>query len=81
VIDNGRGFEEAEQERVFEMFGRGDNVGDTPGTGIGLAMCKRIVEAHGGRIWAKSEPRRGAQFIFVLPEAGTGGEAPLKLEQ
>jgi signal transduction histidine kinase len=44
-------------------------------------MCKRIVEAHGGRIWAKSEPRRGAQFIFVLPEAGTGGEAPLKLEQ
>ena len=69
VIDNGRGFEEADRERVFEMFGRCDNVGDTPGTGIGLAMCKRIVEAHSGRIWAKSSPRRGAQFIFVLPDA------------
>lgn len=69
VIDNGRGFEEADRERVFEMFGRCDNVGDTPGTGIGLAMCKRIVEAHSGRIWAKSSPRRGAQFIFLLPDA------------
>ncbi len=81
VIDNGRGFGEADHERVFEMFGRCDNVGDTPGTGIGLAMCRRIVEAHGGRIWAKSMPRRGAQFLFVLPEAGPGAEAPPKLEK
>jgi two-component system, sensor histidine kinase and response regulator len=69
IADNGRGFRNSDSERIFEMFGRSDNALAIPGTGIGLATCKRIVEAHGGRIWADSEPGKGAEFFFLLPDA------------
>ena len=69
VHDNGEGFEKEQSEFIFEAFKRlhGRN---NPGTGIGLATCRRIVEQHGGRIWAESEGSgRGATFWFTLPAA------------
>ncbi len=66
VSDNGQGFGQQYAEQIFGIFKRlhGSNI---PGTGIGLALCKRIVEAHGGRIWAKSTPGAGSIFYFTLP--------------
>jgi two-component system, sensor histidine kinase and response regulator len=68
VIDNGRGVDPKDIARVFEMFTRGRDSSSIPGTGIGLAICKRIVEAHGGRIWLKSELNQGSEFCFALPD-------------
>jgi PAS domain S-box-containing protein len=66
VADNGLGFEQANAERIFGVFQRLH--GRTyPGTGIGLAICKRIVERNGGRMWAESAPGAGARFYFTLP--------------
>ena len=67
VRDNGVGIPEEDLERVFDVFVRVHDTPDIPGTGIGLAFCKRIVENHGGRIWAESEPGRGTTFYFDLP--------------
>jgi PAS domain S-box-containing protein len=66
VADNGIGFDPSQAERVFGVFQRlhGRNY---PGSGIGLAICKRIVERNGGRIWAESSPGEGARFYFTLP--------------
>ncbi len=64
VKDDGYGFEQEYAEQVFKMFKRLDN---TPGTGIGLALCKRITENHKGSITAKSEPGKGAEFNIFLP--------------
>ncbi len=66
VIDNGRGIREADRDRIFEMFARAANTGAVAGCGIGLAVCKKIVESHGGRIWVESEPGKGSQFCFTL---------------
>jgi PAS domain S-box-containing protein len=75
IADNGRGFESDEADRIFDLFERLHQDHEIPGTGIGLAICRRIVETHGGRIWAESEPGRGSVFRFTLPasvpEAGT----------
>ncbi len=74
VSDNGRGIPQEDLERIFEPFYRVAHVPNeppVPGTGLGLALAKTLVELHGGQIWAESSPGEGSVFCFTIPLEGS----------
>ena len=82
IADNGIGIDPEYAERIFVIFQRLHNKADYPGTGIGLAMCRKIVEYHGGTIWLDTDVESGSRFCFTLPviaaDESTDGTAPDK---
>ncbi len=67
VSDQGHGIPAGEEQRIFEKFHRVASEGNQGGAGLGLTICRAIVEAHGGRMWADNLPSGGAAFYFALP--------------
>lgn len=76
VRDNGIGIGTEQAERIFGMFTRLNSGERYPGTGVGLAVCQRIVDAHGGRIWVEPAPGGGSQFMFTIARARPDASAP-----
>lgn len=66
VRDNGMGISVESQDAIFQPFHRGSGSGGSPGSGLGLSLCRKIIERHRGRIWVESTPGRGASFFFTL---------------
>ena len=69
VTDNGRGFDSEAAEKIFRLFEQLPEVENTGGQGIGLATCRKIIEAHQGKIWAESTIGHGSKFCFTLPDS------------
>lgn len=67
VADNGAGVPTEEREKIFEMFQRGSTGFGQSGTGVGLALCRRVIEGHGGHIWVEDGPQGGSRFCLTLP--------------
>jgi signal transduction histidine kinase len=78
ISDNGMGFKQEYSDKIFMLFQRlhGRSI---PGTGIGLALCRRIIERQGGRIWVRSEENVGSSFFFTLPLAESAAATPKQL--
>jgi two-component system sensor histidine kinase KdpD len=69
VADRGSGVTPGDEEKVFGKFYRGESAGGASGVGLGLTICRAVVEAHGGKIWVENRPGGGAAFRFTLPLA------------
>jgi PAS domain S-box-containing protein len=84
VQDNGIGIDPAYHERIFEEFQRLHSESEIPGSGIGLSICRNIVERHNGRIWVESKPGEGATFRFAIPQSAhdmTAGDPEVMHQQ